>query len=254
MVGQLDYLILINFAVVFQLLIYSSYLIYSKPGDTGSRSILLIIFFIFLVSKLDDLLQQSGAIWQVPDIAFLGTSLSLCLGPCIALYVNRRTQPNWQWQQRQLWHLSWLLVPIVYLFNNWWLYGSEEKLQLLRSGEFANTTTLLLLPSFGDFSIVVLPSDRRQCPAPAWRFNTPMVLERFAARACRPAQVIGDVCGYDAAASGLGVGSWQPARCTACMVVHGTVGQFSFSACQRALYRVCHPQTNIIRLPCARCC
>ena len=154
-VSFMDYLILINFAAVFQIVIFTTFLFYWHKHDSVPRTLLLVILLLFLLSKGDDLLQQTQLILAIPSLAFIGNTMNMLLGPVIWFYILSRTHATSQWRWRYCWHGVWGLLPVIYLYLHWWGLSDQIKLQSLQSGAFANTTTLIWLPLYGDSVLVM---------------------------------------------------------------------------------------------------
>ncbi len=143
-------LLLINLATLLQLIIFAVAIVALGVPKLRFRSLLLIIFAAFAVSKFDDSWQLSGLALVYPQWTFIGALGGLVVGPSVYLYVLSRTREDFRLRPRHLLHLLWLLPPLAYLALIWWPLTPEQMIRAFVDGTLSNPIVLLIGPAYGD--------------------------------------------------------------------------------------------------------
>ena len=122
----------------------------------SQANLLKMILTIFVITRLDDMLQVSGLHTLVPELLFIGSVTFLLLGPRIYQYVIARTSTNasYTFSLSLLRQTIVMLPPIIYLLPYWWLQPNSYQLDMLQSGDLLTPLNILLWPSYGDLVLL----------------------------------------------------------------------------------------------------
>lgn len=122
----------------------------------SQANLLKTILILFVITRLDDMLQVSGLLTMVPDLLFIGSVTFLLLGPLIYQYVIARTSANasYTFSLSVLRHTIVMLPPIIYLLPYWWWKTTPYQLEMLQSGGLLTPLNMLLWPSYGDLVLL----------------------------------------------------------------------------------------------------
>ncbi len=131
---------------IFCFLVVSIFIARRKAGGKTS-ALLLIVFLISIALTLANfLLVTSGAVVQIPALAFLGNTVGLCAAPSLYLYARSLAERNFQLAPSMGLHFLPVLLILAVVLWAYTLRTADEQLKILNDPTYPTLVNTPVLP------------------------------------------------------------------------------------------------------------